>query len=105
MTQESKPAIKRPPVLGILSILVPIIGFICLLSVRDHAGTMDYMTNGNKRLDILMVTPVVGLAFIVGAWIRNERYLALRFIGLFLDFLVLIPVLFAVAFAHSDSHF
>ena len=66
---------------------------------------MDYMTNGNKRLDILMVTPVVGLAFIVGAWMRNEKYLVLRFIGLFLDFLVLIPVLFAVAFAHSDGHF
>lgn len=105
MTIESKPATKRLPIFGILSILAPIIGVVCLLSVHDHDGTMDYMANGNKRLNILMVTPIVGVAFVVGAWIRRERYWALGLVGLSLVLLALIPIVFIIAFAHSDSHF
>jgi len=105
MTLEANPATKRLPIFGILSILAPIIGVICLLSVHDHDGTMDYMTNGNKRLDILMATPLIGVAFAIGVWIRRERCWALGLIGLSLDLLMLIPIWFVIAFAHSDSHF
>ena len=82
ITPEPKPASKRSPIFGILSILAPFIGGLCLLCVRDHAGTMDYMENANKRWVVLMGTPIVGIVSVVAAWIRHERYLALRFIGL-----------------------
>lgn len=68
-----------------------------LLSVRNHAGTMDYMENANKRWDILIGTPIVGTALVVAAWIRHEQYVVLRFVGLF--FVLVMALVLAVLFA------
>lgn len=97
MTTESKPATKRSPVFGLLSILAPFVGGLLLLAVQDHAGTMDYMENANKRWDILIGTPIIGTALVVTAWIRHEQYLTLRFVGLF--FVLVMALILLVLFA------
>ena len=97
MTPESKPATKRSPVFTVLSVLAPFIGLACLLAVRDHVGTMDYMPNANKRLAIMTATPLAGFALVVVAWMRGERYQALRYVGLFLGLVFALVVVFLIA--------
>ena len=93
MTLESKPAIKRSPLLGILSILAAVVGLICLWTARDHATTIQWC--------ILMATPIVVIGFVVGAWLRSERYLALRFIGLFLGLVIAVVLLRILAWLNG----
>jgi hypothetical protein len=95
---------KPLPLFGVLSILVPIFGLICVLSIRDHAGTLDYLENSNRRLYIIWTTLGIGLVPILGAWVRHEKYRILRFIGL----LLLLPyylgiTLICMAFATSHD--
>jgi hypothetical protein len=93
MTLASKPAIKRSPIFGIFSILASVVGLICLWTARDHAGTIQWC--------ILTATPIVVIGFVVGAWIRSERYLALRFIGLLLSMPILFVILRVLAFLNG----
>lgn len=109
MEIETQKPNKPLPLFGVLSILVPIAGTVYLLSVHNHAGTMDYMDNDTKRVHILWMTSAFGLASIVAAWIRQERFPALRWIGIAVCLPYLILALVSIALlivltSSSDWH-
>src|SRR5579871_6556714 len=103
MSTEVEKSAKPFPLFGILSILVPVLGFLCLLFIRSRPGAITSTENSNDQLLTIWTVSALGLIPILGAWIRHESYLFLRFIGLILLLPYLAITLIFIAFATSNN--
>jgi len=75
-------AAPRKPVLGIVSIITPFLGFIITTHlVSDEAHLRDTF----QLIEGTSAGSLIGLIFALIALVRNERYKGLAFVGLILN--------------------
>jgi len=82
MSTESKVAIKRRPVFGILSIVTALIGGLVVNLLMWLVTDTNSYVRTHLVIYIALLTPICGVAFAIVTWIRGEPYRPLPIIGL-----------------------
>jgi hypothetical protein len=83
MTIESKPVAVRAPIFGALSVAFP---FICWFLYYLLLWVLpNFLLSFALAMLIMQLGPYFGVFLAGGAWIRHERYLLLRWIGMLIN--------------------
>jgi hypothetical protein len=76
---------KRPPVLGILSVLLPCIGcglFLALARSAQRSGAINDLLGG---YGLWVTSMLFSILLAVIAWVRGEKYRLLSVVGVLLS--------------------
>lgn len=96
---EADPVVEIPrPICGVISLVAPLlglgVGYLLGLSVSSGGGSYAAMGAAIVMGLVFLVGAVLGFVFSIIAFVRKERWLALRIIALLLN---VTPLLLALA--------